>query len=466
MSILQIGLIFFLIALNAFFVGVEFAVVASRRSRLDLLADPNHPALQLVHRWLEDEAARDRLIAASQLGITLVSLALGSVGEKAFEAWLEPFFEQGLLPPQWMFLRQAVEVLPLVLSLTIVTGLHVVLGEQVPKVAVLRDPEAFALRAARPMNAFVSVFRGFIDLLDRATRTILKIQGIPSTGHAHALVSSVEELRQIVTSPEVEQLVDDSEREMLTAVIDFGERVVRQVAVPRTEIIAVEAEQPLTEAAELAVREGVTKIPVYEENLDQIIGILHLKDLMARWVENRLENGCARDLVREALFVPDSLPVNDLLMLFRERRQHIAIVLDEYGGTAGLVTLEDLLEEIVGDVQDVFDAEPPAIQSLKDGSVLIDGMTLIEDINETFGLHLQDPNYDTIAGYVLGKLGCIPAVGEEVLVPENGVSLRVEAMDRLRIARVLMRRLSKPALQSEPVPQKTSPLRKEPAHAH
>lgn len=466
MSIFQVGLIFLLIALNAFFVGVEFAVVASRRSRLDLLASPEHPALHLVHRWLEDETARDRLIAASQLGITLVSLALGSVGEKAFEAWLEPYFAHWMLPPQLMFLRQAVEALPLVLSLTIVTGMHVVLGEQVPKVAVLRDPEAFALRAAQPMDLFARIFRGFIDLLDWATRTILKALGIPSNGHAHALVSSVEELRQIVTSPEVEQLVDDSEREMLSAVIDFSERVVRQVVVPRTEIIAIEADQPLTEAAELAAREGVTKLPVYEDNLDQVIGILHMKDLMARWVKDRLENGCARDLVREALFVPDSMPINDLLMLFRERRQHIAIVLDEYGGTAGLVTLEDLLEEIVGDVQDAFDAEPPAIQSLKDGSALIDGMTLIEEVNETFGLHLQDPNYDTLAGYILGKLGHIPVVGEEVEDPENSISLRVEAMERLRIARVLMRRLPKPAPKPDLVPEKTSPLQTEPAHAH
>lgn len=441
MSFGQVALIFVLIALNGFFVGVEFAIVASRRTRLDLMADADSRAARLVRRWLEDDSARDRLIAASQLGITLVSLALGAAGENAFEAWLDPYFHNLTPPEGFAFLRGLVPALPLIISLTIVTALHVVLGEQVPKVAVLRNPERFALLSAPFMQVFTAVFRWFIGLLDWATRGVLRLVGLQSGGHAHAEVSSVDELRLIVAGPGLEKIVDPPEREMLSAVIDFGELVVRQVAVPRTGVVAVEADAPLRSVAELAAREGVTKIPVFEDSLDQIVGIIYLKDLLQRWVENRLDEGCARDLTREALFVPASVPVNDLLVTFRQKKQHIAIVLDEYGGTAGLVTLEDLLEEIVGDVRDAFDAEPPSIERLPDGSARVDGLALIEEINAEFGLNLADENYDTIAGFVLGRLGRIPQPGDSVDLPEEGIRLRVESMERLRIARVALEKI-------------------------
>ncbi len=441
MSLSQIAFIFILIALNAFFVGVEFAAVASRRTRLELVSDPASRAAKLVHRWLEDETSRDRLIAATQLGITLVSLALGAVGENAFEALLEPYFHHINLPPALAFLEKAFFALPLIISLTVVTALHVVLGEQVPKVAVLRSPEKFALAAAPAMNVFSTVFGGFVGLLDWATRGILRLIGLPPNGHAHSAVNSIEELKQIVASPEVGAMVDPPERAMLTAIIDFGELLVRHVSVPRTNVVAVQADTSLRETIRLAAIEGLTKLPVYEENLDQIVGILHVKDVLLQLDEGSLDSRTAREIVREAFFVPDSIPVNDLLAQFRAQRQHIAITLDEFGGTAGLVTLEDLLEEIVGDMQDSAEAEPPPIQLLPDGSSRIDGMTLIEEINHAFGLELEDPNYDTIAGYLLGRLGHIPQAGECFEDGDAGIRLRVEQMERLRIAQVGLERL-------------------------
>jgi len=441
MSFSQIALIFILIALNAFFVGVEFAAVASRRTRLELISDSSSRAGKLVRHWLEDEPSRDRLIAATQLGITLVSLALGAVGENAFEALLEPYFQHINLPPALAFLENAFFALPLIISLTVVTALHVVLGEQVPKVAVLRAPEKFALAAAPTMNVFATVFGGFVNLLDWATRGILRLIGLPPNGHSHSSVSSIEELKQIVASPEVGLIVDPPERAMLSAVIDFGELLVRHVGIPRTNVVAVQADTSLRETIRVAATEGVTKLPVYEENLDQIVGILHIKDVLLRLDEGSLDTRTARELVREAFFVPESIPVNDLLAQFRVRRQHIAITLDEYGGTAGMVTLEDLLEEIVGDMQDSVELEPPPIQLLPDGSSRIDGMTLIEEINQAFGLELDDPNYDTIAGYLLGRLGHIPQTGETFEDTEAGIRLRVEQMERLRIAQVGLERL-------------------------
>ena len=231
------------------------------------------------------------------------------------------------------------------------------------------------------------------------------------------------------------RIVGDHAEEMLTAIFDFGELLVRQVMIPRTEMIAVREEATIPEIIDLAIEHPFTKFPVYAENRDQILGIVHLKDTIPYFNGSPNENGKvrARDIMREAIFIPETAHVNTLLQFFRARQRHIAIVLDEYGGTAGIVTLEDLLEEIVGEVSDPFDKETD-IQPLPDGSALVDGLTLIEEVNEHFNLNLEDPYYDTIAGFVLGRLERLAQVGD--IVTEDDVRLRVEAMDSFRIARI------------------------------
>jgi CBS domain containing-hemolysin-like protein len=227
---------------------------------------------------------------------------------------------------------------------------------------------------------------------------------------------------------------------MLHAVFAFGDLVARQVMIPRTEMACIQADATLYEALDLAARTLLTKFPVYEEDLDHIIGILHTKDMVKPWHSGQ-QGITVRKLTREAIFLPESIAVDDLLSQFRQRRQHIAILLDEYAGTAGLVTLEDLMEELVGDVRDAFDRPEPEIQRLPDGSILIDGLVPIEEVNDTLGLNLTDPNYNTIAGYVLGRLGRIGAVGDVVQVgsKKRRLHFQVEKMDGLRIARLKLR---------------------------
>ena len=443
MSLINILLILVLVALNGFFVAVEFAVVSSRRSRLELISENKGPAYELVHSWLEQNSSRDRLIAASQLGITLVSLALGAVGENSFAAWLEPYFE-GMLLPGWLsFLQVILPVMPLVLSLVLVTGVHVVVGEQVPKVAVLRSPERFALIAAPIMNVFCMIFKGFINLLDWATRLILGLLGLPPDT-SHTTMYTLEELKAMVSGPEVEGLMEEPEREMLTAVMDFGGLVVRQVMIPRMEVVAVEASTPVADVVGVALQHAHTKLPVYEGSLDQIVGILHLRDLFLTTQTGEPNGRTARDLMREALFVPETIAVDKLLHQFKARKKHMAIVLDEFGGTSGVVTLDDLVEEIIGVIDDPFETAPPAFQNLPDGSILIDGLTLIEDVNQNFDLKLEDEDYETIAGFVLGKLGRIAQVGDSVEDALNGMRVRVEEMDGLRIARVRLTSIQRP----------------------
>ena len=437
MIILNIFFILLLISLNAFFVGVEFAAVTARRARLDLLTDGDHRASRLVRKWIEDSSARNRLIAATQLGQTMASLALGAIGQNTFEALLQPYFITVQMPGWIAFIQAIIPVLPLFVSLLIITSLHVVLGEQVPKVAVMRSPERFSLFAAPVMQVFSTIFKWFIDVLDWATRTVLRVAGL-SDGSALATYT-LEEVKQMVSGPEVEGLLEEPERKMISAVIDFGEMVVRQVSVPRTEIIAVPCDATVNEAIQVAVEHSFNKLPVYDHSLDQINGVVHLHDLV-----QSLQAGASqrpvREIKREALFVPETISVNDLLHQFRSHKVHMAIVLDEFGGTSGLVTLENLLEEIVGEVQDAFGDQPPDIQTLPDGTALVDGMTLIDEINEHFGLELSDPHYDTIAGYVLGKLGRIPIEGDEMMDEEHNIVLKVTRMDRLRIAQVSLKR--------------------------
>jgi len=432
-------LILLLIGLNAFFVSVEFAVVSSRRARIELLAEEGNSAARLVKNWLEDPSARDRLIAASQLGITMVGLALGAIGENTFQGLLSPFFSTLILPENLQFLTPVINALPLIFSLIIMTSLLVVLGEMVPKVATLQQPERVAMRSAQPMNVFSTVFRWFIDMLDWATKLVLRIFGLKLVGE-HALIYTVDELKQMISESEEGGVLEPPEREMLESVFDFGGLLVRQVMIPRTEVVAIEADTKADEIITTVLQHSYTKLPVYEDDLDQIIGILHVKDLLRVMSQEDCTETTAREMARETLYIPDSLPVNDLLHQFRHNRQHIAIVMDEYGGTAGLVTLEDLLEEIVGEVSDQFDLASPEIQNLPDGSVLIDGLTLIETVNQQLNLNLSDPHYDTIAGYFLGKLGHIPKIGDGI--ESGGVHLQVESMDGLRIAQLKLLRLN------------------------
>jgi CBS domain containing-hemolysin-like protein len=228
---------------------------------------------------------------------------------------------------------------------------------------------------------------------------------------------------------------------MINAVIELGETVIRKVSIPRTEIQAIEADASLDEMIKIIMQNTVSKYPVYEENLDAIAGILHIRDLLPLIHHPPDKKVRARDLVRPALFVPESISIDELLSEFRTHHQHLAIVLDEYGGTAGMVALEDLVEEILGDLKDPFDDTALSIEDREDGSALVDGLTLIEEVNDHLTLSLDDPKFDTIAGYLIGKLGHIPKLGDTYEDLEHGISLKVESMDRLRIDRVLIKRI-------------------------
>ena len=428
LDLLRVFAVILLVLANGFFVAAEFSLVSVRRTRITELVSQGNASAVSVEKALENP---DRVIAATQLGITLASLGLGWIGEPALSHWLEPIvglFSKIIQPEVSKGISAGI-------AFTIITFLHVVVGELAPKSIALQNPEGTSLVVARPTLWTEFIFKPIILALNGTGNLILRMIGIkPASGHQ--LVHSVEELRMLVSASAEEGVVEADEREMLDAIFDLGDLQVGQVMIPRTEILAVEANTTVEELLSIVTQTTFTKLPVYEDNLDQIIGILHVKDLLSILYNPEDRDKIARDLARETIYVPEAIPVYALLHQFRTNRQHIAIALDEYGGTAGLVTLEDLLEEIVGEVSDPFDEPTPEIQNMPDGSVLIDGMTSIEDVNQHLNLNLDDPYYYTIAGYILAQLGRIPRVGDSI--EKDGIQLRVQAMDGLRIASVLL----------------------------
>jgi len=415
-----------LVCLNGFFVAAEFSLVSVRHTRIEELIDQGNRTAVVVGRAVADP---DRFIAATQLGITIASLGLGWIGEPALASLLMPLLR--FLPEAWI--GGAAHSIAGTIAFAFITFMHVVVGELAPKSIALQDPERVALVVGRPTEWTLHLFRPAIWLLNGAGNALLRLFGIqPTSGHGQA--HSVAELRMLVEASHEGGVLASDEREMLNAVFEFGQLAARQVMVPRTEMVCLPVTDSLEQVAQLAAEHALTKFPVYEDDLDHIIGIVHIKDLVRVMHAQAQQTTTVRGLMRPALFLPESIRVDDLLVVFRRKKQHIAILLDEYGGTAGLVTLEDLLEEIVGDVQDMFDHEDPDIQRLPDGSVLLSGLMQIEEVNEEFGLKLQDPHYDTIAGYVLGRLRRLAQVGDQVVA--EGVRLRVEALDGRRIARL------------------------------
>jgi CBS domain containing-hemolysin-like protein len=318
------------------------------------------------------------------------------------------------------------------LAFAVITFLHVVVGELMPKSIALQRPESTALVVAQPTLLTEWVFKPAIWALNGTGNLLLRLIGMRAAS-GHEMVHSVEELKMLVQASGEKGVLEVSERDMLDAVFDFGDLTAHEVMVPRTEMVAISADASLEELIQCVIKQPHTKIPIYEGDLDHVIGLAHVKDLV-RVQHDQRRAATVRGVMREALFVPESLRLGGLLKEFRARRQHLAIVLDEYGGTAGLVTMGDLISQIVGPVNDPFDTTAPEIQHLPDGSALIDGLAQIEAVNDHLGLTLHDDYYDTIAGFVLGRLGRMARVGDTV--EADGVRFKVEALDGLRIARV------------------------------
>lgn len=429
--------LFVLVGVNAFFVLAEYSLAVSRRTRILELAESGDRRAQIVARTMEDP---DRFFAAVQIGVTITSLGIGVLSEPSFSALVALVLAP--LMPRTPFGESLTPIASGIAGLIIASYFQIVLAELTPRAITLRRAEEIALAVVPVMNVIAAVFQPFARLLRQSSLLVLRLAGF-STALARERLHTIEELKLIVEASERGGVINAEQSDMLSGVIMLSDVSVREIMVPRTEMVCVNVTASLREAAHLFATHAFTRLPVYEDSLDNIIGVLHVKSLIHALLCTTREPSL-RDLMQPPFFVPDTQRADELLRQLRERHEYMAIVLDEYGGTAGLVTLNDLVSLIIGKMQEVTDSaegSTPDIQATADGYV-IKGLTTLGDVNEAFGLHLDDPHYDTIGGYVMGQLGRIPNVGDVVEVKSQGISLTVEEMDKRRVAKVRLRRLS------------------------
>ena len=426
-----------LVLLNGFFVSAEYSLVSVRRTRLDELAESGNRMARMVLRAKGDPT---RFISATQLGVTMASLALGWVAEPTLAPLVRPIF--GFLPHEGAVITS--HLVAGVVAYFIITLLHIVVGEQVPKMLALQRSEATIMVAVGPMSWLSAIFRPMIALLYWLTTVALKVLGLKWEGE-HSLVYTENELKMIVTASQEKGVIEESEQALIVRVFGFADVHANEVMVPRTEMETLPATATLDEVTTTIARTGHARYPVYNRDVDDDHRRLPRQGLLSLQSAARHGPFNLRRMVRTPLIVPAAMPLDELLTLMKRRRTHIAIVLDEYGGTAGMVTLEDVLERIVGDVRDEFEVGQDEVEISPNGETHISGLLSIDEVNERFELEIEDPFYNTIGGYVFGQLGRRPEVGDEVRV--DGHTFRVEAMDGLRIDRLQLITASENALE-------------------
>jgi CBS domain containing-hemolysin-like protein len=421
----------FLVALNGFFVATEFALVKVRATRLMELARKGNRTAILAEKLVKK---LDAYLSATQLGITLASLGLGWVGEPAFAHLIEPFFEG--LPFVESTLAHTASVTT---AFLFITFLHIVFGELAPKSLAIQRAEATTLAVARPIVFFHWVFYPFIWSLNGLANVTLRLIGLGPASE-HEASHSEEELQILLSHSHAGGRIPLVRQRLLQNVFTFGRRTARQILIPRTDVVFLSVDRPYAELLEQAKQSGHTRYPVCEGDLDRVLGTVHIKDLY------RGDPGPEgiRGLLRPPLFVPETMSAERLLLTFQEKRQHLALVVDEYGGASGVVTLEDVIEELVGEVQDEFDEEAPQLIRVRDGGYLVSAGMLLEAVAAQLGVKLEDDiDADTIGGYVQLKLGSLGLVGEQV--PFGGYIIRVVEARGRRLLRLLILPRNAPA---------------------
>ena len=404
-----------LILLNAFFVAAEYGLVTARRTRIVELHHQGNRRARDVLRITSDPP---RFIAAMQLGVTLTSLAIGAIGEQALSRLFDEFLAT---------------VLAIVLAYLLLTFLHVVIGELVPKGIALGHSEGTALFVVAPVRGFFIVMRPLIWFLQRSTEIVLRWLGLQPPG-ADDDVHSEAELRMLVSQSTEHGEIEQQEQEMLYKVFDFADKEAKDVMVPRPEVVALSIDLPPEQCLEAVMDSPFTRYPVYRETLDNVVGILHVRDLFRALRDRGMHEVKVEDIIRPAHIVPETKDLAALLGEFRRANQHMAVVVDEYGDMEGIVTLEDLLEEIVGDIEDEFDLPDESIEQIDEDTVMIDGTFPIDDFNERFKTSMPAEDYHTMAGFVFGLLGRQPEKGDTIM--HDGMRFDILQVEGSRILKL------------------------------
>jgi CBS domain containing-hemolysin-like protein len=420
-----------LVLLNGFFVSVEFALVKVRSTRIAELANEGkgsaRMALHAIHHL-------DMYLSASQVGISLASIALGRVGEPVVAELLRPLFHLLGVP------EGLTHSISFAVGLGLVTAIHIVVGEQAPKYWAIQQPETAALSLAYPLHWFYVLFRPAITALNFATTLILRLFRIEA-GSEHEVAHTEEELRMILTASGESGVLKDSEVDLVKHVFEFADKVAWDIMVPRVDMVYLDATWPLERSLQIANSHTYTRFPLCEGDSDHVLGMIHVKDLVRLSATGGTD---IRQVKRDIIFVPETKSIDQLLREFQLRKMHMAVVVDEYGGTAGIVTLEDVLEEIVGEIHDEFEEPRPDVQTLPNGDMLVDGKVMLTDLKTDYEVELPENDSETVGGWVLDALGAIPETGITVDAPPYAIM--VKEMDGQRVRKVLI-------MRTEPAPE-------------
>ncbi len=415
-TILQLVAVFLIVLGNAFFVAAEYALVTARRSRLDELAKGGNRRARMALRIMNDPV---RFIGTVQLGITAFSILLGAVGEPLVEHFLEPAVATGVA---------------FALAFAIVTYLHVTIGELVPKAVALEHNESTALWVALPVEAFYLATYPLVWFLQTSSNAITRLFGVSPSAAGEDDIHSEAELKMLLRRSSDHGEIEQHEREMLYKVFDFADQEASDVMVPRPEVVALSIELPPAECLAAVIDSPYTRYPVYRGSVDHIVGILHVRDLFSALNDRGIGQVEVESLLRQPYFVPETKDLAALLADFRRSKQHMAIVVDEYGAMQGIATLEDLIEEIIGEIEDEFDLPDESVERIDETTLRIDGTFPIDDFNEQFHTDLPVEDFHTMAGFVFGRLGRAPEQGDEV--EHDRLALRVVDIEGTRIERL------------------------------
>ncbi|OJU18501.1 MAG: hypothetical protein BGN88_11220 [Clostridiales bacterium 43-6] len=436
--LLKLLLLLVLILINAFFTASEIAIITLNDNKIRKMAEEGNKKAKKVVKLTQDTA---KFFSTIQLGITLAGFLTSASAAQNFSQPLS------LQMQDWFHITSTAGIATLdgvaVAIITIIISyFSLVLGELVPKRIAMQKSQNVAFSTVGTLLVIDTVFKPVIKLLSVSADVCVRILGLDPKFSENVVTE--EEIMMLVDAGEEKGVIEESQREMINNIFEFDDITASDVMRHRTEIVAVEADENLTDALKIAIDEGYSRIPVYEDDLDDIIGIIYVKDFLPFVGRSIIKEGTARDIMRLAHHVPDSIRCGDLFEEMIAKHIHMAIVVDEYGGTAGLVTLEDLVETIVGNIQDEYDDEQEDIEKTGEGSFNIDGTTDIEEVEDILGVHLPEGEYDTLGGMIMSMLGRIPAEGETPEVITDGFSFKVESIEDRRIQRVQVKRIPAP----------------------
>ena len=411
-----------LVFANAFFVAAEFALVKVRSTQLDLRVAQGHRGAAVARNMVTH---LDAYLSATQLGITFASLGLGWVGEPSVAALVKPLLTRLGVD------EHTTHTIAFGVGFGVISFLHIVLGEVAPKSLAIARPEAITIGVAYPMRAFYLIFWPALVLLNSTSNAILRLLGVETVGH-HSLAVPADELRQIAEDSAAGGQISKGQGTLLSNVFTFSDRVAREIMVPRAKVRGIDLRRPVKESLQFALESGHSRYPIFDRDLDGMVGILHMKDLMPRIVSGQPIQ-TLRDLVRPAIFVPESLSAQRLLRIFQKQRSHMAVVLDEFGALTGITTIEDTLEELVGEIQDEHDEERQPVEKTEQG-YSVDGRVLVSVLEDEFDLRPTESEATTLSGYVMERLGRAAKLGDEVAFGDW--TARVIQVDRRSIERV------------------------------